>query len=81
MLGGLLALDVGLAVWGFLFPEAWFRFFHGADYLDPQGLLPRCAANWLAFAIVQACVLLRWRRSPGWRSSLRECGSAMFSPT
>ncbi|MBI4953303.1 MAG: hypothetical protein HY908_14825 [Myxococcales bacterium] len=62
----LLALDVGLTAWGFFFPELWFRLFHGAAYEDPQGLLRRCAANWLAFAILQALALVRWERAPGW---------------
>lgn len=64
-LGSLAALDLVLSVWGFAFPEAWYAFFHGAAYVDPQGLLPRCAANWLAFFLIQAVALGRWRRTPG----------------
>ena len=62
----LVALDAILATWGFGFPALWFRFFHGSDYVDPQGLLRRCAANWLAFALLQAAALWRWRRDPRW---------------
>jgi hypothetical protein len=65
-LAGLVALDALLTVWGFFLPDLWFRVFHGAGYVDPQGLLRRCAANWLAFAVVQAIALARWERSPGW---------------
>lgn len=65
-LAALVVLDVVLAGWGFFFPEAWFQLFHGADYVDPQALLRRCAANWLAFAVLEAVALARWERSPGW---------------
>lgn len=60
----LVTLEMVLSVWGFFFPEAWYWFFHGADYIDPQGLLRRCAANWLGFLIVQAVALARWERAP-----------------
>ncbi|HPQ69031.1 MAG TPA: hypothetical protein PKW95_07865 [bacterium] len=64
VLAALVAFDLILSGWGFFFPEAWYRFFHGAPYVDPQGLLRRCAANWTAFMIVQAIALLRWKRAP-----------------
>ena len=41
----LVSFDVTIAVIGFFFPELWFRVFHGVPYDDPQGFLPRCAAN------------------------------------
>ncbi len=60
----LVALDLVLSLWGFLFPEAWYRFFHASAYVDPQALLYRCAANWLAFFFIQLVALLSWRRAP-----------------
>ena len=48
-------------------PDLWFRLFHGAP---PAGLetafLRRSAGQWLAFAIVQAIAILRWRKAPIW---------------
>ena len=70
VLAGLVALDTVLAAWGFFAPALWFRFFHGADAVDPQGLLRRCAANWLAFAILQVVALVRWRRERGWLAAV-----------
>ncbi len=61
----LVLLDLVLVVWGFAFPELWYSFFHGAAYVDPQGLLPRCAANWLGFLLIQTVALVRWRQTPG----------------
>lgn len=55
-------LDLALAIWGFFFPELWFSFFHNADYVDPQALLQRTAANWLAFFIIQSVALLQWQK-------------------
>ncbi len=62
----LVLLDLALSVWAFCFPQAWFSAFHGVAYVDPEGLLPRMAANWAAFALFQAVALLRWRRGPHW---------------
>jgi hypothetical protein len=62
----LLLLDVTLSVWAFFFPDAWFSVFHGVPRVDPQGLLPRMAANWAAFAVFQTVALVRWRRRPYW---------------
>ena len=62
-----------LAVWdlvlwavAFFAPETWFDNVHGADYVDPQGLLRRTGATWLAFAIFQFVAFLRWKRAPFW---------------
>ena len=48
-------------------PDLWFRLFHGTL---PAGLetafLRRSAGQWLAFAIVQAIAILRWRKAPIW---------------
>ena len=66
ILASLAALDLTLATVGFFFPQLWFTIFHGVDYVDPQGFLRRCAANWLAFGILQAVAYTRWRRQPYW---------------
>ncbi len=62
----LVVLDVTLSTVAFFFPQLWFDLFHGVPYVDPQGYLRRCAANWTAFALFQAIALARWRRSPHW---------------
>lgn len=66
MLAFLAVLDLVLSVWAWTMPELWFRVWHGAGYVDPQALLPRCAANWTAFFLVQLMALLRWRREAWW---------------
>ena len=72
-LGFLAVLDSVLAAWGFFFPSAWYSFFHDAPYVDPQGLLRRCAANWLAFCFVQTIALVMWRRHPWWIAVVAGC--------
>jgi hypothetical protein len=83
VLGSLVGLDLLLAVWGFFLPDLWFRFFHGAEYVDPQGLLRRCAANWLGFLVVQAIALARFRREPAWLAVVAGCrwGDALTDVT
>jgi hypothetical protein len=66
VLGFLVAFDVTLVVWAFLFPDLWFKAFHGIGYDDPQGFLRRCGANWAAFALCQAIAFVRWRADPMW---------------
>lgn len=66
MLLSLLGLDILLASLAFCAPGFWFWFFHDAAYVDPQGLLPRCGANWTAFALFQAVALLLWRKRLYW---------------
>jgi hypothetical protein len=70
VLAGLVALDLTLAVWGFFLPDLWFRFFHGTERVDPQRLLQRCAASWLAFLLVQLWALLRWERDRRWLAAV-----------
>jgi hypothetical protein len=70
VLAGLVALDLLLAAWGFLAPGLWFRFFHDGAAVDPQALLARCAAAWLAFALVQLHALFVWRRAPLWLAAV-----------
>jgi len=62
----LVFFDVTIAVIGFFFPGLWFRIFHGVPYNDPQGFLPRCAANWTAFALIQLIAFFRWKKDPVW---------------
>ena len=57
ILGSLTLLDLILTVWAFVYPETWYLFFHASPYVDPQALLYRCGANWLAFAIIQLLAL------------------------
>lgn len=66
LLLALVALDISIAAVAFFFPEAWFALFHGSDYVDPQGLLPRAGADWAAFALFQAIAYFRWRARPYW---------------
>lgn len=62
----LVLLDLVLSAVCLFFPEVWFRLFHGAPYIDPQGLLRRVGAVWAAFTLFQLIALLRWRRQPYW---------------
>jgi hypothetical protein len=73
VLAALVVLDLVLSAWGFLFPGAWYRVFHASPYVDPQGLLPRCAANWLAFLAIQVLALARWRHWRGWLLLVAGC--------
>ncbi len=64
---GALVEDTALFVLSWLRPELWFQLLHHAD---PAGfetaLLRRAAGQWLAFALVQAIALWRWRAEPVW---------------
>jgi hypothetical protein len=66
-LAGALVEDGALFVLSWLRPETWFHLFHHAD---PAGLetalLRRAGGQWLAFALVQAIALWRWRAQPLW---------------
>ena len=66
ILMALVITDIVLAAWGFFLPELWFKVFHGVPYNDPQGFLPRCAANWTAFLLLQIIALIRWPKEPFW---------------
>jgi uncharacterized membrane protein (DUF2068 family) len=66
LLAFLAVFDVVLTVWAGAFPELWMAAFHGVALDDPQQLLRRCAANWAAFALVQAIAFARWREHPEW---------------
>jgi hypothetical protein len=62
----LIILDAVISIGAFFFPGLWFKLFHNAPYIDPQGFLRRCAANWLAFALIQSIALLKWEKKPYW---------------
>ena len=64
---GALVEDTALFVLSWLRPELWFQLLH---HTDPTGLetalLRRAGGQWLAFALVQAIALWRWRAEPVW---------------
>ena len=62
----LVILDVVLAILAIGYPQTWFDLFHGAPYVDPQGLLLRTGALWAAFALWQFVAFLCWRSQPYW---------------
>ena len=66
LLIALIILDATITIVAFFFPEFWFELFHGALYVDPQGFLRRCAANWAAFALLQSIALFKWKKKPYW---------------
>lgn len=66
VLWSLVVFDLLVAVGAFLLPQLWFRILHGADFVDPQGLLRRTGAIWVAFSVVQILALPRWRTAPHW---------------
>jgi hypothetical protein len=62
----LVILDVVLSTMCLAFPEYWFMTFHGAPYVDPQGLLKRTGAVWVAFSLLQAIAVFKWEKQPWW---------------
>jgi len=64
---GALVEDTALFVLSWLRPELWFQLLH---HTAPAGfetaLLRRAGGQWLAFALVQAIALWRWRAQPAW---------------
>jgi hypothetical protein len=62
----LVILDVVLSTTCILFPEKWFMTFHGAPYVDPQGLLKRTGAVWVAFSLLQLIAFFKWEKAPWW---------------
>lgn len=62
----LVVLDIVLSTLALCYPEAWFRIFHGAPYVDPQGLLRRTGALWVAFTLLQLIAVFRWEKEPWW---------------
>ena len=66
VLWSLVIFDLLVAVGAFLLPQLWFRILHDAEFVDPQGLLRRTGAIWVAFSVVQILALPRWRNAPHW---------------
>lgn len=62
----MVVLDILLSVTTLLFPSWWFQLFHGAAYIDPQALLKRTGAVWVAFTLLQLLALVRWKQQPHW---------------
>jgi hypothetical protein len=59
--------DSALFLIAWLYPDLWFRVFHGSM---PSALeiafLRRSAGQWAAFALAQAITLWRWKKKPVW---------------
>ena len=66
ILGFLIILDIILSATCLFFPEQWYKFFHAAPYIDPQGLLRRTGAVWVAFTVLQIIAFFRWEKAPWW---------------
>ena len=62
----LVILDIVLSILAICYPETWFRQFHNAPYIDPQGLLIRTGALWAAFTLLQLVAVFRWEKEPWW---------------
>jgi hypothetical protein len=62
----LIILDVVLSVLALLLPNTWFRLFHNQPYVDPQGLLRRTGAVWVAFTLLQFIAFMKWQEQPYW---------------
>ncbi len=57
-----LVLGIGAAV----LPGIWFDLFHGVEYVDPEALLRRTGAVWVAFALFHGVAFFRWKERPYW---------------
>lgn len=66
LLAFLVVLDIVLSTVAICYPDYWFQTFHGAPYVDPQGLLRRTGAVWVAFTLLQLIALFRWEKEPWW---------------
>jgi hypothetical protein len=62
----LVIYDVILSSTCLLRPDLWFRYIHGVGYADPQGLLLRTGAVWVAFSLFQLIARLKWEVQPFW---------------
>jgi hypothetical protein len=58
--------DLVLAAGALAFPDLWFRLFHGVARVDPQALLARTGALWVAFAVFHLIAWRKWRAAPYW---------------
>lgn len=66
LLLALTIFDIILVIWAFFFPQFWFSFYHGTEYVDPQALLKRCGANWAAFALLEFLAFRNWKKNSFW---------------
>src|SRR3954468_24146594 len=62
----LVIYDVILSGTCLIRPDLWYRYIHGADYVDPQGLLLRTGAVLAAFSLFQLIARLKWEVQPMW---------------
>lgn len=62
----LVVYDVILSGTCLIRPDLWYRFIHGADYVDPQHLLIRTGAVWAAFSLFQLVARFKWEVQPLW---------------
>lgn len=62
----LVILDLFLSTLAIFYSEKWFQIFHNAPYIDPQGLLKRTGALWVAFTLLQFIALIQWKKHPWW---------------
>ena len=62
----LIVLDIMLSTLCIFFPSTWFKIVHGKPYVDPQGLLRRTGAVWIAFTVLQIIAYLKWEEAPYW---------------
>lgn len=60
----LVILDIGLFTLALFFPGTWFWMFHDSSYVDPEGLLRRTGAVWVAFTLLQFLALVKWQKRP-----------------
>ena len=62
----LVVYDVILSATCLIRPDLWYKYIHGTDYVDPQGLLLRTGAVWAAFSLFQLIARLKWEIQPFW---------------
>ncbi len=58
--------DIILSSICLIWPDLWFRFIHGAERVDPQGLILRTGAVWAAFSLFQFIAWRKWQIQPYW---------------
>ena len=66
LLIGLVLYDIVLSATCLISPQTWYQFIHATDYVDPQGLLYRTGAVWVAFSLFQLVARLKWEVQPVW---------------
>lgn len=62
----LVLYDVVLSGVCLIRPDLWFQYIHGAERVDPQGLILRTGAVWAAFSLSQLIARLKWEVQPLW---------------